>query len=110
MTITFSYDVTRGAGNVDMLDSTTATYNAATHVRLSATDASVSGNRLIFELSEAERQKGLSNELDAVRLPSGAVSGLGGNNPAESRSVDCETSTGCRPCSSRPRSTTQPAS
>ena len=88
VTITFSYDVTRGAGNVDMLDSTTATYNAATHVRLSATDASVSGNRLIFELSEAERQKGLSNELDAVRLPSGAVSGLGGSNPAESRSVD----------------------
>ena len=97
VTITFSYDVTRGAGNVDMLDSTTATYNAATHVRLSATDASVSGNRLIFELSEAERQKGLSNELDAVRLPSGAVSGLGGNNPAESRSVDLRNLDGLSP-------------
>ena len=90
VTITFSYDVTRGAGSIDMLDSTTATYNAAAHVRLSVADATVSGKKLIFTLTEAQRQKALAQAtaLTAVRLPSGAVSGLGGDNPAESRSAD----------------------
>ena len=99
VTITFSYDVTRGAGSIDMLDDDAATYNAATHVRLSVADATVSGNQLIFTLTEAQRQKGLSGTtgLDAVRLPSGAVSGLGGDNPAESRSVDLRNLDGTSP-------------
>ncbi len=99
VTITFSYDVTRGAGSIDMLDSVGATYNAATHVRLSVADATVSGKNLIFTLTDAQRQKGLAQAtaLNVVRLPSGAVSGLGGNNPADTRTVDTRTLDGTPP-------------
>ena len=81
VTITFSYDVSAGAGNIDILKGFNAVYNPAAHVRVAVSDTAVSGNQMTFTLSETERHKVIVGGLEHVRVPAGAVSaGAGGDN------------------------------
>ena len=81
VTLTFSYAVSAGTGNLDITQTNSATYDPSTHVRTAVSDTTVSGSQLSFTLSEPDRKKviALGSTLWA-RLPSGLVSGGAGGD------------------------------
>ena len=99
VTITFTYAVSAGSGNVDLVDGQAAAYDPSTHVRVAVSDTAVSGSQMTFTLSEADRQKAISmGDSLRARLPAGAVSGGAGlDNAAVTHPFDTRTPDGAAP-------------
>ena len=81
--ITFTYAVSAGSGNIELVNSASAQYDSSTHVRVPVSGAAVSGSQVTFTLSAQDRLKAVAMGSSLwLRLPAGAVSGVGGNEAA----------------------------